>query len=278
MDVTQSLKDAENALRDFIAIILSTKYGATWLQHAGVSPDRLVKWNERKDTEAKRQEAGVVEERILYYADFYDLGTILKKNWNEFAAPLGDWKRMEVWLKELERLRDPDAHRRELLPHQKHLILGISGEIRNRIVRYRSKQEQAEDYFPRIESVRDSLGAIWTPAYTSGLFDTKAVVRPGVLIDFVVTASDPLGEQLSYGMECKGESTDVLWQDTGTFSLRIEERDVSLVFIVPFMVKSPRKHHAFRAHDDKVTFIYKVLPPMDTRVAVEDKNPCRQTK
>ena len=33
---------------------------------------------------------------------------------------------MEVWLNELEALRDADAHRRELLPHQKHLALGRS--------------------------------------------------------------------------------------------------------------------------------------------------------
>ena len=70
---------------------------------------------------------------------------------------------MDVWLSELEKLRDPEARRRELLPHQKHLAIGISGEIRNRLIRYRSKQETSEDYYPRIESVRDSLGNIWTP-------------------------------------------------------------------------------------------------------------------
>ena len=69
-----------------------------------------------------------MEERLIYYADFYDLKTILKKNWDtSFADALGDWKTFDVWLTELEKLRDPDAHRRELLPHQKSLIIGISG-------------------------------------------------------------------------------------------------------------------------------------------------------
>jgi hypothetical protein len=88
---------------------------------------------------------------------------------------------MRVWLKELERYRDPDAHRRELLPHQKHLILGLSGEIRSRIVRFRSKQESADDVFPRFESVRDSLGSIWTPggAMNLRMVNTGAILRPG---------------------------------------------------------------------------------------------------
>ena len=34
------------------------------------------------------------------------------------------------------------------------------GEIRTRLIRYRSKLETSEDYFPKIESARDSLGNI----------------------------------------------------------------------------------------------------------------------
>lgn len=145
MDVTQALKDAENSLRDFIASVLQNKLGDNWAEHCGVTPERITKWRERKETESKRQEAGVTDERLIYYADFYDLATMLKKHWTHFAPALGDQRTMDVWLSELEKLRDPDAHRRELLPHQKHLVLGISGEIRNRLVRFRSKQEMAED-------------------------------------------------------------------------------------------------------------------------------------
>ncbi len=73
----------------------------------------------------KRQSGGVVESRLIYYADFYDIKTILKKQLRDkFAAAFGDWKPMEVYLAQLEMLRDPDAHRRELLPHQKNLALG----------------------------------------------------------------------------------------------------------------------------------------------------------
>jgi hypothetical protein len=267
MDVTQALKDAENSLRDFIFAALNATHGDSWLDHLGVSSDRIAKWKERRDTEAKRQEAGVVEERLLYYADFYDLFPVIKKNWQLFAPVFGELRTIEVWLKELERLRDPDAHRRELLPHQKHLVLGISGEIRNRIVRYRSKEETAEDYFPRIESVRDSLGHIWTAG--SGLSDLisgKVTLRPGDVIDFVVTANDPLGQPLSYGMRLLARSGEIVWQNSGTWSLRIGEGDVSRTFFVDLMVKSCRDYHARSQSDDLVTATYQVLPRRTTNL------------
>ena len=55
MDATQSLRDAENALRDFIASVLHQSYGDNWLEKCGVTPDRLTKWRERKETETKRE-------------------------------------------------------------------------------------------------------------------------------------------------------------------------------------------------------------------------------
>ena len=144
-DVHQALKEVENSLRDFIAYTLEKRFGPNWIDNCGVSPSRINICHERKATEANRQQTGAVEDRLLYYADFYDLSTILKKHWSDetvgFSDALGKWKTIEVFLDELEKLRDPHAHQRELLPHQKHLILGLSGEIRNRLIRYRSKME-----------------------------------------------------------------------------------------------------------------------------------------
>jgi hypothetical protein len=237
MDITQALKDTENALRDFIAFILQQKLGTEWIDKSGVSQERIEIWKNRKDSEDKRQEAGAVEERLIYYADFYDLKTILHKNWGEFAPALGDWKTMEVWLTEFEKLRDPDAHRRELLPHQKHLVLGISGEISNRIVRYRSKQETTEDCFPRIESIRDSLGNIWTLQKGLSELPTGKSLRVGDILDFVVTASDPLGETIEYSLiknHVLGLSS-VQWQDHGTFSIKITEDDIGKYYVITFI-------------------------------------------
>ena len=228
---------------------------------ATVTPDRIRKWQERKSEEEKRQKFGVVEERIIYYADFYDLKTILKKHWEgDFSQALGDWRTMELWLDELGRLRDPDAHRRELLPHQKHLALGISGEIRTRLVRYRSKQEAIEDYFPRIESARDSFGNIWTLEGSFGepVF-TNTILRPDDTVEFVITASDPLGEEIEYGIERRRMSKEI-WQKSNLFSIIVIEDNISKNFVVSFYIRSFRKFHAYRYYDDSISFYYTVLP------------------
>jgi hypothetical protein len=276
VDVTQALKDAENALRDFIASILSKKLGAYWANDCGVSPERVQRWQERKAEEEKRQRFGTIEERLIYYADFYDLKRILKKNWeDEFSQAFGDWKIMEVWLDELGRLRDPDAHRRELLPHQKHLAIGIVGEIRTRIVRYRSKQETREDYYPRIESVRDIYGNIWTFESDLKSIDAGTILRPGDKIDIVITASDPFAEDIEYGHLCSRPGSMIspqstylknsFWVRKNSFSITISEEDVGENLSVISYIRSLRKYHADKYYDDCIWFYYIVRPPRNEK-------------
>jgi len=168
---------------------------------------------------------------------------------------------MEVWLDELGRFRDPDAHRRELLPHQKHLAVGIAGEIRTRLVRYRSKQETSEDYFPRIESVRDNFGNLF-PSEPGSYVLTETILRPNDIIDFVITASDPCDAQLEYGIRTNIDH-NTSWQKENSFSIRIEKY-VRKNFIVSLYIKSPRKMRASGDYDDYVEFYYTVLPSKDS--------------
>ena len=260
MEVTQALKDTENSLRDFIALSLRNAFGENWIEKCGVSQERLERWKSRKDEESRRQESGVVEERLIYYADFYDIKTILKKNWEivpEFSAALGHWKAVEVWLSELEKLRDPDAHRRELLIHQKHLAIGIAGEIRTRLVRYRSKRDTSEDYFPRIESAYDSLGNIWTPEKSREV-RTKTTLRVGDKLDFVITATDPFEEPLNYAIIAKDR--DRLWQASNQLSWEVAPDQVGREVHAFLVIRSLREHHAYDFHDDEVVFTYDVIP------------------
>jgi len=256
-DVTQALKDTENSLRDFIAVILREKLGESWIENCGISSKKLEKWKGHREDEEKRQGSGVVEQRLIYYADFDDLRTILERHWlGEFSNAFGEWKRMEVFLNELKNLRDPDAHRRELMPHQKYLILGIAGDIRTRLVRYRSKKETSEDYYPRIESARDSLGNIYTYG-NDKLLNTGMRLRPSDVIDFVVTATDPQGESLEYRIA----SPNTEWQDSNILSLRLTENNVKKRFEVLLVIKSKRQFHENIEDDDFVIFVYEVLPP-----------------
>ena len=267
MDVHEALKEVENSLRDFIARVLEQKYGHEWLDECGVSEQRLERWKQRKTVETQRQPGGAVEKRLLYYADFYDLRTILNKHWSgEFSQALGGkWKTMEVFLTELEKLRDPHAHQREIMPHQKHLILGLSGEIRNRLVRYRSKMETGDDYYPRLESVRDNLGNVWVPPGYDDygeMVDTGARLRPGDTLTWVVSATDPMGELLLYSATILGGSgREIEWQESNVLSLTMTEADVGRMRDVNIYIRSPREYHAMGDCDDIRTFRYEVLPP-----------------
>jgi hypothetical protein len=176
----------------------------------------------------------------------------------ELPAALGKWQTIEVWLSELEKLRDPDAHRRELLPHQKSLVLGVAGEIRTRLIRYRSKNETADDYFPQIESARDSLGNIWTPESGSRNVKTKMTLRVGDRIDFVITATDPLGEALNYAIITKDR--DRFWQYSNELSWEIASDQVGKYVPTILLIRSTREHYAYDFHDDEVVFTYDIIP------------------
>ncbi len=265
IDITQTLKDTENALRDFVASELKNSLGENWILNCGVIEDRISKWRERKVEEEKRHFSGTTEERILYYADFYDLKTILEKNWEKVFSKVFSSKKITIlYLDILGGYRDPDAHRRELLPHQKNLIFGIAGEIRSSIIRYRSKKETDNDCFPRIESVRDSLGSIWTieSEQIKSLFNTKKILHPGDIIDFVITTSDPEDLQLEFGLSVnfKPPTPEIIWQKNNTFSVKIGKEHISRQFQIDFYIKSPREYHASISTDDDASFYYKVLP------------------
>ena len=256
MDVSQAIRDAENALRDLICWRLKAQHGEHWEAKLGVSAERIAQWRDRKKVEAKRQKGAPVEDRLLYYADFYDLSGILQKNWDLFSEVLGEKKTIEVWLSELERLRDPNAHNRDLLPYQKHLALGISGDIRGRVLRYRSKMKHVDDYFPRIESARDSVGH---SVGGESIAKAKPVVREGDTIEYVVTATDPMGDPLQYGY-CWHPGGPEIWTSSNFFSLTVGKAQVGKHKELMIRIRSLREAKAKFVCDDFVIFTYDVLP------------------
>lgn len=257
MDTTQALRDTENALRDLIYEVLSKQHGTDWERHLGITDERMVRWKKRRSDEQARQKGAPTEDRLLYYADFYDLWEIIRKNWLSLKVVLGEQRTIEVWLAELERLRDPNAHSRDLLPFQKHLILGISGDIRGRIVRYRSKMDSVDDYFPKIESARDSVGHSWTPA--SSLSAVRPKVREGDLIEFVVTATDPMGAPLEYGYKWHPLGSE-FWTTSNTFTLTVDRAEIGLLRELHIRIRGPREPRARHSCDDFAMFHYDILP------------------
>jgi len=256
MDTTEALRTVENSLRDFLSVVLKAKLGDDWIDKCGVTANRIIIWKERKAEEAKRLRDSATDERLIYYADFYDLNTILKKNWKgEIQQALGDWATIKVFLDLLQDYRNPDAHRRGLLPHQENLVIGISGEIRNRLVLYRSKKETCDDVFPRLESVRDNLGNTWIPE-KAGALETGLTLRPGDCIEYVVEATDPLGSKIFYSILNETE-----WQNSNHLELKLTTKHIGIKYSAIIVIKSDRDYHARSSdRDDFAIFSYTVLP------------------
>lgn len=264
MDISEALKAAENSLRDLFNFILPGKLGKEWLEKCGVTPSRVERWQDRQQEDHRK--FGSYDPRIIYYADFYDLKTILKKNWdNGFSDVFGNLREIEVLLDILADLRNPDAHRRELLPYQKHLAIGISGKIRTSITGYLSKMETRDSYYSKIESIQDSLGNTWSIGDRNP-FPTNCILRPGDNVQFQASGSDPKGEDVEFGFLPLAMPHKVQWSSTGSFELTIDQSHINETLWIFIAIKSPRDFHPKRevglgAVDDIVKFGFEVLPP-----------------
>lgn len=252
MNEKQALQDVENVLRDFISASLEKKFGISWFDKCGLPVDRISKWKEKLEVEKKKRRYSSCDPRLIYYSDFYDLDNILKKNWDLFSAAFGERKEVEVFLKILEDYRNANAHGRELLTYQKHLAVGVTGEIRNRITKFRSMQETGESYFPRIESIHDNYGNSWKVGDMS--VRTGLILREGDLLEFVVSANDPQDGQIQYAINSRE------WKSENHLQMVLTKSDIRHELSVGVFIRSERDYHASDGYDDGVLFKYQVLP------------------
>ncbi len=78
------IQEYENVIRQIILSILGNDDSADF----GITDDRLKKWEEKREIEKKKYGGVLTENRLIYYSDFYDLKTIIEKNWNLFKKIL----------------------------------------------------------------------------------------------------------------------------------------------------------------------------------------------
>lgn len=156
-----------------------------------------------------------------------------------------------------KKLRDPNAHRRELKEYQKHLVLGISGELRTRIMKYRGKRKNVDDYFPVIEAVTDSLGNQASNTRYAQHITAAQQVRVGDEVEIRVFSTDPLGDNLEYSIARIGQQD---WGARNWQIIRFVEADIGKVCDINVMVRSTRSYHAYSDFDDYVMYRYIVLP------------------
>ncbi len=255
MEFRQELLNAEMALRDLVDAYLKNRFGDQWADHSTIDPGIIEKARVRMDNLTKINNSLTKEYHLINYLNLDELGQIIFTYWTDyFQRVFGDLDTFKVYLSVLHRFSNSDLFGRPLLTHQKHLILGISGVIRNKIVAHRSEEELTNPGFPRIESVQDNLGNLWVPGKPKKL-RTGNILLPGDSLELVVTASDPLDEPLEYRIFADK------WQPNNVFLIEITPGFVGKEVAFPLSIKSQRKHHAYpNGYDDRVTFLYDILP------------------
>ena len=230
-DVNQELRAAENAMRDYIALVLFRAHGSDWMTKVGIPPGKLTAWRETRARAVR--DNPTAEQRLLSYSNFSDLAPIFQSSWQHFNATFGDLDRFLFGLHELRPLRNDEAHARGFLLHEKHLVLGFAGRIRVLIAQARSKMDSLDDHFPRIESIRDSLGFTWVPG-SGG--PPKRQIRGGDLIEFTVAAIDPKNRPLEYA--CRWHSGPT-WHKSPTFSTVVPPEAKGRLWIMAIGIRTP---------------------------------------
>lgn len=258
INVDDALRDIENFLRDNIKFILKNKYGEQWKEKLGISESRINIWNNRREEEKKRMNGKELEESLLYYSDFYDLHTIINKNWNLFKDVFENKKEIEYQLNLLESFRNPNAHNRDLLNHQKHLLLGICGEIKLCIMKYKGDTDNVNTYFPDIEAININGKIIKQPSNN----EIKAPLRRGDVLEITIYTSVPPNQKVYYALWEHGKK-EITWKEDNKFLMRIDDSDEIGENSCMIIVKSNQNIHrinSFPESDARCLINYIVLP------------------
>lgn len=186
------INEYENLIRTIILELLEDK-PYTYK----VSEDRIRKWEEKKEIEIKKNKGICSEHRLIYYSDFYDLKTIISKNWELFSAIFLNKKRFDVFFEELENYRNAVMHGRTLTKSQNLILEGVLLDAKNMKTIYHNKREMKDDYFIRINNVSDNLGSKWEGSTNSD----RITLRVGDEYELLIEAIDPLDREIIYEIQ-----------------------------------------------------------------------------
>lgn len=263
------ISSVENSIRDVIELLLKQEYGDNWIEMSGVTEARVDQWKLRLAEEPKRRPGGEIDSRLIYYAEYVDLITIIEKQWDKgFKDCFKDKRRFMVYMDRLSAFRNPDAHSRALMPFEEQLVLGMSGELRQEITVFLSQGGGGlePEYFARIEEVIDSFGTRHTGLSTGGVNpDSKVVLRPGDVVSFSAKAWDPEDKELSWKVRYAQRQAESEFRgDRIKWDWKVEEGDIGEHFEIHVKISSERVYgrHSFAGEnfDDLVILEYRILP------------------
>jgi len=236
------INEYENTLRTIIITFLGSEDSVDYK----VSSDRIEKWKEKREIESKKNNGLNFETRILYYADFYDLKTIVIKYWELFIKVFHDKKRFEVFFSELENFRNTISHGRNLTLSQESLLKGIVLDLKNQITVFHNKNEMKEDFFIRIVKINDNLGNIWE----QGNRRPNPTLRVGDEYELLIEATDPKGRNIKYKIFTLDDFK--IEQESNRFNFKITNSLVdprTTLYVVAFTPESEYKNETATSID-----------------------------
>lgn len=262
----EAVNRVELDLRQLVRIVL----GPQWLQEAsakGVVDKK--KLEDKRDDERGRRPAGATSTDLLDYTEFTQLQTlILKTHWDKFAPALNTRKHIETYLSKIAGFRNPTMHARPLLPFEEHLVLGISGELRNRIAIYRNTQEEDSMYYPVVTSITDNFGNTHD-GLSNLIVQTGVRMEIGDTVTFTCSATDPDGRELHWKITNNGHGgpdrqVDDATGDEVTLSYTFTRADVGEE--TPLLINlcssgEFHRHNGSSPSDGSAMFHYAVNPP-----------------
>ncbi|WP_157101574.1 hypothetical protein [Nocardia shimofusensis] len=270
MNPYEAVRLVELDLRQLVRVVL----GSSWLEaaRAGGVVD-VAKLEAKVNDERGRRPATVVSTDLIEYTEFTQLqALILEERWDAFAPALGKKKHIETYLSKIAGFRNPTMHARALLPFEEHLVLGISGELRNRIAIYRNTKEQSSMYYPVVDSITDNFGNTHD-GVTNAIIQTGVRMGIGETVTFTCRATDPEDRQLHWRL-CNNAAghpdsqTDEATGNEVVLSYTFTRADVGERVPLLVTLRSSGEFHRLpgpSAWDATAMFHYAVNPPSGRR-------------
>lgn len=256
MEPSEAVNVVESVLRDAIRGVL----GEAWRDVPGVNVPTL---EERRVEEGKRRNGAVVDEDLLAYTHLWDLQEIVLRRWEQFKPIFKDQSRFKVYMGRLDDFRNAPMHSRALLPFERDLLSGIAGEFRNVLTLWRSEKAPDMSWYPRIESITDSLGNSLN--LNQAIVVVPARLQVGEVLTFRCVGWDPQDRELTWTLKAQSLVSPELDRQTGgeaTLTWRVQDQHVAESSIVVIEMRSSGKYHRHMTGiDANVTALYAVEPP-----------------
>jgi hypothetical protein len=261
MDFNDELANLELLLRELVLMELGRPKDDEWTDRCQISQQLVTRWRKHRDKESESSTIGALGTSLLHYASFMELCDVISLRWDLFEGVFGDKNDFRNAMLKLTNLRDPDAHRRPLMMWQKHLILGLVGELRTQIVRFRADRLNPLDYKPRFVSAYDSEGYVSLPEKSRD----RGLKRSGEAIQITVFAEDPQQYPVEYrffvyGIHKGGYEFRSTWSFEREFTLPLMDAHVTDNFTIGAECRRVNPNDPQNEYADLVLFEYVVLP------------------